>query len=336
MKPSIKQWLHAPWADGAEETDTASWAGGTTWRRRRGPYRRPPAWRGAGRIVIERDRQPGGQDGIGATLVAAAGATAGLVVVVYAAGAALLRVRYGQARLTEDPLVAALPREYLAVIGVRSIVLPAVIVAAIAVFLVYLPGRSLPPRILALAGCAAAMLITVAIAVHDGVSEPDEWQYRAQYVLVIGGLLASLVAAFIAVKRPRSRSTVLWLVGACAIVAAIGYRFASEWGEPLSLPPARVVMAGDRTTDAYFISANPQQVVLGLGLCDAQSPDARRLGGAISVPLSQVTRIVTADAVKIHHREEGKKRLWVAIERGLRSQGGSDPKDKALTRKPCE
>ena len=144
--------------------------------------------------------------GVGAALATAAGATAGAAVVVYVAGAALLRVRYGQALLTEDPLISSLPREYLAAIGVRSIVLPALIVAAIAVLVVYSAPRRTPPRVLASAGCLAGMLVTVGFAVQDGVSQPSEWRYATQYELVIAGLLASCLPAFIALRnRDRAR-----------------------------------------------------------------------------------------------------------------------------------
>lgn len=153
---------------------------------------------------------------------------------------------------------------------------------------------------------------------------------------LVGGLAAGSLGAFIAVKAPRSRVMVMWLVGACAVVATAGYRVASEWGEPLSLAPVRVLMDGDAWADAYFIAANPQQIVLAIGLCDEALDDDRHLRGVIGIPQARVRQLVMADTVKIHERNDAMDKLTRAVDSARNAeQSGLSTVHKGLMQKAC-
>ena len=191
------------------------------------------------------------------------GAFAGLVAFLYVIGGAVMWIRFRSAGLPADQAVSLVPRDQLLVIGLRVLVLPALLSGAVFALLAqrqrrrqleYATWGQVPLRA-SLCWLGAIVVLGLVVPLTPGALA---WPIAA--FALWAGWHQCIAEAF----RPTDpRTFPLWRAVGLAVLLSAGVSLARQFDSPVQLPSA-TVQVGDRPSQTgVLVSANSDQVAVG-------------------------------------------------------------------------
>jgi hypothetical protein len=195
-------------------------------------------------------------------IVSIAAAIVGLVGVLYVVGGAVMWLRFDKAGIPADQAVALMPHSELLAVGLRLMILPALVLGFSAFLLgMLLEGRSrfaTAWRKVADRPSAkrSVQALAVLLALVFLAALPFAWASGGWLV----GIAIMWVAWFLAGNRKPRQGP--WILAAAAVLAATVVSLSRQANEPVQLLAARVTVGVHHVTGTY-VAADATAVYLG-------------------------------------------------------------------------
>lgn len=243
-----------------------------------------------------------------ATLLQFAGAAGATLLVLYFFGGLVMWVRFHAAGIPADQTVAALPRELLIVVGLRTLVVEIAVLALLAAAATAVAEhRGWRPSTGVFVTAAFVALLAVA-ALVDVAVDPSRLGHR----LTEGGVarVAGLAVAAVVVlawfygrwldrRLAGTEWTVrraVWLSIPMVIVSAATLGLAWEGAKGPIFPPVNIFRTDAAPVHGFFVGETPSEILVGTGLCDEHQP---RIESLVEVPRNLVAKIVMNRSVRL-------------------------------------
>lgn len=188
-------------------------------------------------------------------VLTAVGSIAGLVIIVHLLGGIVMWLRFSKAGLPADQAIAVMTREQILAVGLRVMVLPALVSAGVAAALVWNDEQ---PKTLVL----VLRIVAVAVAAILFLTLPVSWASVTWLALLL--VFVYWWRGFGATRR-RGRPSP-WRLAAIAVLAAAIISLGRQIDEPVQLLQADVMLrpgAAARQVHGVFISQDVTTVYLG-------------------------------------------------------------------------
>jgi hypothetical protein len=244
-----------------------------------------------------------------ATLLQFAGAAGATLLVLYLFGGLVMWVRFHAAGIPADQTVAALPRELLVVVGLRTLVVEIVVLgllAAVATWIACRRGGRPSTGVFAAAGFVALLAVAAVIDVEVDSTRLGHRLTGGGVARVAGVAVAAVVVVGWFYGRWLDRRLggtswtsreALWLSLPMVIVSAATLGLAWEAAKGPIFPPVKVVRTdGAAPVEGFFVGESGSEILVGTGLCDAHEP---RIESLVAVPRSDVAAVVMNRSVRL-------------------------------------
>ena len=240
---------------------------------------------GDGEQGIERWIQP---------IASAAGAAAGVVVVVVLLGGIVMWLRFRKADLPADQAVAFMPRSQMMSVGLRLIVLPAIVSGAVAATVVWADKHRTTRKVL-------RAFCTVVVAVL-ALMLPLTWASVTWAALLL--VIIYWWRGFGAERRPPHEHVSRWRLAAVAVLAAAIISLGRQIDQPVQLLQATLTMQRGPAISGVFVSADATAVYVGNTtthtIDGVRRDDVRTL--ALGPPLERAPSPSLLSALFFHNR----------------------------------
>lgn len=214
-------------------------------------------------------------------VVAILGAAAGFGLFVIALGAAVMWVRFNAAGLPAERGVGVVSKQTLAIVGVRTLVLPFVLVVVLTGLVTYpwLRWRSDKRRANPVEGALdndgpftdgnsprftrRGIAIGVSVFLVAAVAQPFEWFSMTLLVMQTTQFLVMFEVSYL-VSRGQIRGKAAITIGAVGFALAIGVSgLAGQRDKPVALQPATVYLRTGAHESGFFVGEDLASVYLG-------------------------------------------------------------------------
>jgi hypothetical protein len=191
-------------------------------------------------------------------------------VFVYLVGAGVLWVRLWREGLPTDAVIAVLPRELVVAVGLRSIVVPAVILAPIAALVLWRATKIQPSNLRdfweGLGGVGGAVRVLASLVA--GVTVVASWLVGGPLIVVgwiVGIIVVTMTSAVIGITLRNRLSTIpgVALTALAVSSAAALARVVVELEDPRLASAEVCVVDGGDAYDGVLIGETDQAVYLG-------------------------------------------------------------------------